>query len=65
LFAAGTANTKKTVYQGDPKEGRLFAEETRRCEIHGMVLKAHYEIVRERKCLHHIRFGLWEKPPGI
>ena len=53
----------KTVCQGEPREGRLFAEEFKRCEVHGTVLRAHYEIVMERECSDHVRFGLWEKPP--
>ena len=54
----------KTVHQGEPKEGRLFAEEFKRCEVHGTVLK-YYDIVMERKCGDHVRFGLWEKPPEL
>ncbi|MDH5419867.1 MAG: hypothetical protein OEY39_06285 [Candidatus Bathyarchaeota archaeon] len=50
----------KTVHQGEPREGRLFAEEIRRCDVHGMVFETHFEIVRERNCTDHIRVGLWE-----
>jgi len=55
----------KTVHQGEPKEGRLFAKEIRRCDVHGTVLKTYSEIMRKRKCHDHVRVGLWEKPPGI
>jgi len=53
----------KTVHQDKPKEGRLFAEEIRRCDVHGIMFKAHSEIVRERRCYDHVRVGLWETPP--
>jgi len=54
----------KTVYQGEPKGGKLFGEEFKRCDVHGTVLK-YYDIVMERKCGDHVRFGLWEKPPEL
>jgi hypothetical protein len=41
----------------------LFAEEFKRCDVHETVLKINYEIVMERECSDHVRFGLWEKPP--
>ncbi len=53
----------KTVHQGEPKEGKLFAEEFKHCDVHGTVFETYSEIVRERKCSHHIRVGLWESPP--
>ena len=40
----------------------MFADEFKRCEVHGTVLKAHYMIVMERECSDHVKVGLWEKP---
>jgi hypothetical protein len=54
----------KTVHQGQPRDGRLFAETVKKCAIHGTVFKERYEVLVERECKDHIRFGLLEKPLG-
>jgi len=55
----------KTVHQGEPREGKLFAETIRQCAIHDKVFKKRYEILMERGCKDHFRFGLLEKPLDI